>query len=132
MGRGPGRLGPGIAVDGEIVSGEDLVIEGRLTGALHAPDNAVTIGSDAIVRGRVFARTVVVEGTVHGEITATGLIDVAERARVEADLSAPSVAIAQGAFVVGKVDMRRADAAARVARYRLERGGESRTAERPA
>ena len=54
-------------------------------------------------------------------MTATGRIEIGERARVEGDLNAPAVSIAQGAFVVGKVDMRRAEAAARVAKYRIER-----------
>jgi len=131
-GRAPGRLGPGLVVEGDIVAGEDLVLEGRLTGGLDVPDHAVTIGPTGSVHGRIFARVVLIEGAVQGEVTATGLIEVAERARVEANLNAPSVAIAEGAFLVGKVDMRRADAAARVARYRIERAGEARASERSA
>ena len=100
--RGPGRLGEGLSIEGDVVAGEDLVVEGRLTGGLQAPDHAVTIGAGATVKGRVFARVVLIEGTVQGEVTATGLIDIAESARVEADMNAPSVAIAQGAYVVGR------------------------------
>jgi cytoskeletal protein CcmA (bactofilin family) len=120
---GPGRLGAGLVIDGEVIAAEDLVVDGRLSGALNAPDHAVTISTSATVRGKIFARVVLIEGTVQGEVTATGSIEVAERARVEADLNAPSIAIALGAFVVGKLDMRRADAAARVARYRIDRAG---------
>jgi cytoskeletal protein CcmA (bactofilin family) len=117
----PGRLGAGIVLDGELTAGEDLIVDGRLTGALQAPDRTLTVGASGVIRGRVFAKTVGIEGAVQGEVTATGLIEIGERARVEADLNAPAVSIAQGAFVVGKVDMRRADAAARVAKYRIER-----------
>jgi cytoskeletal protein CcmA (bactofilin family) len=129
-GRAPGLLGPGLALDGEIVTGEDIVFEGRLNGGLHAPEHAVTIGPKGSVRGRIFARLVLIEGTVNGDVTATGLIEIAEHARVEADLNAPSIAIAQGAFVVGKVDMRRTEAAARVAKYRIDKGAEARGTER--
>jgi cytoskeletal protein CcmA (bactofilin family) len=130
--RGPGRLGAGLVVDGEIVSGEDLVLEGRLNGGLHAPDHAVTVSASGVVKGRIFARMVLIEGNVQGEVTATSVVEITDRARVEADLNAPSVSIAEGAFIVGKIDMRRTDAAARVARYRLERGSDLRSDERVA
>jgi cytoskeletal protein CcmA (bactofilin family) len=124
-GRGPDRLGPGLSIDGDIVTGDDMFLEGRLKGALHAAEHTVTIGAGGTVNGRVFGRVVIIEGAVQGEVTATGLIEIGQGARVEADLTAPSIAIAEGAFVVGKIDMRRADAAARVARYRLERASPS-------
>jgi cytoskeletal protein CcmA (bactofilin family) len=117
----PGRLGPGLVIEGDVIAGEDVILDGRLSGGLHAPEHAVTIAAGATLRGGVFARVVIVEGAVHGDVTATGLIEVAQGARVEGDLTAPAVAIAEGAFVVGKIDMRRAEAAARVARYRAER-----------
>jgi cytoskeletal protein CcmA (bactofilin family) len=128
QGRGPGRLGPTIVVDGDVITAEDLVLDGRLNGSIHAPDHAVSIAASATVRGRIFARVVLIEGSVSGEVAATGIIEVSQGARVEADLIAPAVAIAEGAFMVGKIDMRRAEAAARVARYRAERGNETRTA----
>jgi cytoskeletal protein CcmA (bactofilin family) len=125
-GRGPGHLGPSLVVDGDIITGEDIVLDGRLNGSIHAPDNAVSIAASAAVRGRIFARVVLIEGNVSGEVAATGLIEVSPGARVEADLIAPAIAVAEGAFMVGKIDMRRAEAAARVARYRAERGTEGR------
>ncbi len=128
----PGRLGPGLVIDGELVTGEDVILDGRLTGSLDAPEHAVTIGAAGSVRGRVFARVVIIEGAVHGDVAATALIEIGRGAHVEADLAAPAVSIEEGAFVVGRIDMRRADAAARVARYRLERTGESKPPEAPA
>jgi cytoskeletal protein CcmA (bactofilin family) len=124
----PGRLGPGLIIDGEVFAGEDLVLEGQLVGTLQAPDHAVTVAAGAVVRGRLFARMVLIDGTVQGGVTATGLIEIGSAARIEADLSAPSIAIAHGASVNGKIDMRRVEAATRVARYRLERSAEDRKA----
>lgn len=121
---GPGRLGPGLTVDGEVIAGEDLVVEGQVTGGLHAPDHVVTIAASGTLHGKIFARIVIIDGTVHGDVTATNLVEVNEHAKVEADINAPAISIAQGAFVVGKIDMRRAEAAARVARYRIDRAME--------
>ncbi len=114
-------FGPGLAVEGEITAAEDLIFAGRLQGVLNAPEHAVTIAESADVRGRIFGRVVYVQGRIRGDVAATHFIDVAETARVDGDLCAPSIAIAQGAFVTGKIDMRRTDAATRVARYRLEK-----------
>jgi cytoskeletal protein CcmA (bactofilin family) len=129
MTRGPGRLAAGLVIEGEVFASEDLVLEGQLTGLLQAPEHAITVAPGAGVRGRVFARVILVEGTVQGSLTATGLIEIGEGAKVDADLSAPSIAIAHGAQVNGKIDMRRTEAAARVARYRLERTADGRKAD---
>lgn len=117
----PGQLGRGVTIRGDVFAREDLVVEGHLDGSLSAPGHAVTIARGAVVRGHVFAQVILVEGSASGELTAIERVDVVAGARVEADITAPSVALAEGAWVVGRIDMARADAAARVARYRLHR-----------
>jgi cytoskeletal protein CcmA (bactofilin family) len=127
--RRPLRFGAGLVLDGDLSSGDDLIIEGRVNGTIHVPENAVTIAAGGTVRGRVFARVITVLGTVQGDVNATGLIEAAEGSRIEADLIAPAIAIAEGAFIVGRLDMRRAGAAARVARYRYRQSGDAGAAE---
>jgi cytoskeletal protein CcmA (bactofilin family) len=117
----PGQLGRGVAIRGDVFAREDLVVEGHLDGTLSAPGHVITIARGAVVRGHVFAQIILVEGSASGELTAIERVDVVAGARVEADITAPSVALAEGAWVVGRIDMARADAAARVARYRLQR-----------
>jgi cytoskeletal protein CcmA (bactofilin family) len=117
----PGQLGRGVAIRGDVLAREDLVVEGHLDGSLSAPGHAITIARGGVVRGHVFAHIILVEGSASGELTATERVEVAAGARVEADITAPSVALAEGAWIVGRIDMARADAAAHVARYRLQR-----------
>jgi len=117
----PSQLSRGVAIRGAMLAREDLVVEGRLDGSLSAPDHAITIAPGAVVRGHVFAQVIVVEGSATGDLTATERVEVAAGARVEADITAPSVVVVEGAWVVGRIDMARAEAAARVAQYRLQR-----------
>lgn len=117
----PSQLGRGVAIRGDMLAREDLVVEGRVDGSLSAPGHAITIARGGVVRGHVFARVIFVEGSATGDLTATERVEVAAGARVEADITAPSVALVEGAWVVGRIDMARAEAAARVAQYRLQR-----------
>lgn len=117
----PSQLSRGVAIRGDMLVREDLVVEGRLDGSLSAPGHVITIARGGVVRGHVFAQIICVEGSASGDLTATERVEVAAGARVEADITAPGVVLAEGAWIVGRIDMARAEAAARVAQYRLQR-----------
>jgi len=85
------------------------------------PAHALTIGERARVDARIFARDVTVLGTLAGRITATEIIDVRTGATITGEVAAPSVLVADGAVVQGRVDTKRVDAAVHVARYRMAR-----------
>jgi len=117
----PGVLGRGLAVAGDVVADEDLIVSARVDGCIDLPDHALTVAADGHVTGQLFARLVVVAGRVTGSVTASESIELMDGSTVEGDLTAPRVGIELGATFQGKVEMRRSDAAVRVARYRLER-----------
>jgi len=117
----PGVLARGLVVTGDVVADEDLIVSARVDGCIDLPDHALSIAPDGQVSGQLFARLVVVAGRVTGNVTASESIELVDGATVEGDLTAPRVGIELGATFQGKVEMRRADAAVRVARYRLER-----------
>jgi len=51
-----------------------------------------------------------VMGRVHGNISATEKVDIRDNGSVDGDLSAPRVAIAEGAHFRGSIDMQQAKA----------------------
>jgi cytoskeletal protein CcmA (bactofilin family) len=67
----------------------------------------LTIGPNGRIKAQVFAKTVVILGTVHGNVTASEKVDIREGASVAGDVAAPRVAIAEGAQFQGGVDMQR-------------------------
>src|SRR5687768_5238510 len=79
--------------------GKSVVIKGELTAS-----------EDLTIEAQVVAKTVVVEGQVQGNVTATERIDIRDKGSVEGDLSAPRVAIADGAHFRGSIDMQQAKA----------------------
>jgi cytoskeletal protein CcmA (bactofilin family) len=110
-----------LIVLGDLNAEEDVTIDGILTGTVDMPGHALTIGPNAQVDARVFARDVTVYGALSGKITATEIVDIRDSARVTGELAAPSVKLAEGAHVTGRIETKRVDAAVHVARYRMAR-----------
>jgi cytoskeletal protein CcmA (bactofilin family) len=113
-------IGLSITVHGEITSGEDLQINGTVTGRVLVNDAALTIGSHARVQADVRGARVSILGTVEGAISASARIELASSAKVKGSLSANHVVIADGAHFNGQIDMDQRTIAAKVARYKAQ------------
>lgn len=100
------RIGLHIVVKGELHGAEDLLINGRVEGIVRVPGFTVTIGTSGSVAGEIVAARVIVHGLLEGPVRATEKVDLRDGARVVGNISAPGVAIAEGAEFNGSVDMR--------------------------
>ena len=98
-------IGETIVFKGELSGDEDLVIDGQVEGKIDLNQNALTVGEHGKVKATVVAKTVVVAGTVRGNIIAAEKVDVRDRCSMEGDICAPRVVIALGAYFRGGVDM---------------------------
>ncbi len=105
-------LGSTLRFRGELRADEDFTLQGRIEGSIHHTQ-ALTIGTDGVVKGDSKAHTIVVEGTIEGDLYALESINVMATARVTGNIFAPRVAIADGATFNGKIDMASATKAAR-------------------
>jgi cytoskeletal protein CcmA (bactofilin family) len=114
------RFPKGLIVSGDLNADEDVVIDGLVSGTIDMPTNALTIGPDAEVDARVLARDVTIFGTLRGKVTALEILDIRPGARLNGEFAAPSIALADGAQVQGRVETKRVDAAMHVARYRTK------------
>ena len=99
------NIGKSVIIKGELSGSEDLTIEGQVEGKIELRQNLLTIGPNAKIKAQVFAKTVVVEGQVHGNISAGERVDIRDKGVVEGNLAAPRVAIADGAHFRGSIDM---------------------------
>jgi cytoskeletal protein CcmA (bactofilin family) len=99
------NIGKSVIIKGELSGSEDLTIEGQVEGKIELRQNLLTIGPNAKIKAQVFAKTVVVEGHVTGNISAGERVDIRDKGVVEGNLAAPRVAIADGAHFRGSIDM---------------------------
>ena len=99
------NIGHTVTIKGEISSGEPLSIAGRVEGRVDASGHDVSVEPGGRVDGDLTAATITVSGAVKGSLLAEKRMDLRNTAEVEGDLSAPTLAIAEGAYVLGKVEI---------------------------
>jgi cytoskeletal protein CcmA (bactofilin family) len=104
--------------EGELEANEDTLIQGRVEGSILAESNTVRIGATGQVKGQVFAKRVIVEGKVSGQLSATEKILLEQTADVKGKILAPQVGIEEGCQFNGEVKMGKAAASAALSRAR--------------
>lgn len=105
----PTVLGRSVVSHGEISAGEDLLIEGQFDGTINMKDHCLTVGTNGQVKAEIQARQVVIHGTVNGNITAREKVEIRRTGRVQGDLTAAGVAIEDGAYFKGSIEIQRDD-----------------------
>ena len=95
-------------VKGALSASEDMTIDGLVEGTIELRQNVLTVGPNGKIMAKILAKSVVVLGHVHGNITAVEKIDIRDSGSVDGDLISPRVAISEGAHFRGSIDMQRA------------------------
>src|SRR5689334_24488431 len=86
------NIGKSVVIKGELSGSEDLTIEGQVEGRIELKQNVLTIGPNGRIKAEIFAKSIVVQGEVHGNITASERADIRDNGSVDGDLSAPRIA----------------------------------------
>jgi cytoskeletal protein CcmA (bactofilin family) len=97
-------IGETIFVKGQLSASEDIQIAGRVEGDIQLNEHVLTIQPTARLTAGVLAKSVVVEGAILGDIVAGLNITLQHTASVNGTISAPSIAISDGASFNGRVD----------------------------
>ena len=99
------HIGRATTITGNIVSEEDLEIQGTVEGSVRLSNHQVTIGAEGHVKASVDAEVVMVYGKVTGDIVASDLVEIEKGGIVGGDVKAPRIVMHDGAIVVGRLDM---------------------------
>jgi len=97
-------IGGSILVKGDVVSTEDLVIDGKVEGTIELGNHSLVIGQGASVVADLVAKMVTISGQVKGNVMGNAKVELKSTAKVEGDVTAPSFVMEDGATLVGKVD----------------------------
>ncbi len=103
-------LGPTLKFRGELSAQEDLIIQGTVEGSI-THTQSLTIGTDGGMKGNIRARVIVIDGKVEGDLYATESVNIRATAKVKGNVFAPRVAITDGAFFQGQIEMQPSGAA---------------------
>lgn len=96
-------IGQGVFIEGRVASSQDLRIDGRVDGTIEVGNHVLTVGPHAEVRADLVAKSILISGTVVGNVTATARVDLQATGSIEGDITTPRLLMVDGAFVKGKV-----------------------------
>lgn len=105
-------IGQGVVVEGKITSAQDLRIDGKVDGTIGVGNHGLIIGASAEVKADLVAKSILISGTVIGNVIATERVDVQATASVEGDVTTPRLVMVEGAVINGKVETGRTRASA--------------------
>lgn len=101
------HIGKSVIIKGELSGSEDLYVDGLVEGSIELQGNNLIIGPHGQVRARVNAKGVIVQGKLEGNIRAGERAELKKSAVAVGDIVTQRIAIEEGAYYKGKVDIQR-------------------------
>ena len=97
-------VAPGSVVEGKIGGTTEVLVEGVLEGEVDLGSTLV-VGEGGKVIGNVVAHSVRIAGELIGNVQALDKVELLPSGSIHGDVRSPRVAIAEGGFCKGKIEM---------------------------
>ena len=101
------HIGKSVIIKGELSGSEDLYVDGQVEGSIELSGNRLIIGPHGQVRASVNVKGVIVQGKLDGNIRASERAELTKSAIAVGDIVTQRVAIEEGAYFKGKVDIQK-------------------------
>jgi len=98
-------IGNAVFIKGDMSAKEDILVVGRLEGTVTVKDNWLEIGLGGYIEANAFAKVVVVNGEIKGDIYASEQVIITQSGRVFGNIYSANVSIEAGALLKGNIDM---------------------------
>lgn len=98
-------IGSTVKILGEIISDENLVIEGEVEGTVTLKDNELTVGPSGRIHANINAKNIKIDGMVDGDIVAKEKVIISKSGNVRGNVVAPRVILEDGGRFKGSIDM---------------------------
>src|SRR5882762_6164464 len=93
-------LGQSLTIRGDLNADGGFRIDGNVEGNVESK-SAIVVGESGVVRGDVRGTDIVVAGTIQGNVTSTGHLEILAKGRIEGEIAAKSVHIETGGIFRG-------------------------------
>ena len=97
-------IGQTLFLKGTLSAAEDISIAGRVEGDIDIHEHVLTVQTTAELTAGVLAKSVIVEGSVRGDIVGAESVALQGTASVSGKIAAPKIAILDGANFNGRVE----------------------------
>lgn len=99
------NIGPSVFIKGSVTAGEDFSVAGRVEGEIRLQAGTLTLASGCSVKGEAAAPSIVVEGSVDGNVVAGKRAEVRAGAVVAGSIATASLVVAEGAQLNCRIEM---------------------------
>jgi len=97
-------LAKGVELKGEIKVDGTVRIDGRLDGDVHTKGEVI-VGEDGVVKGAIYADSLISSGRIKATVTVTGKIQLLKTAILIGEVHCPMMLMEEGAKFQGVSDM---------------------------
>ena len=98
-------IAPGTIIEGRFTFDAPVKIDGDLTGEVVSTSTLI-VGEQANVKAQIRVGSIVVYGKVIGDIDAQDIVEVKSGGHLESNISTDRIAIEEGAYFKGSVNLR--------------------------
>lgn len=96
-------LSQGSLVKGELTLDQMTRLHGRIEGKVRGlPGSVIVVGETGSVHGEILGDEVIIDGFVHGDVTASTKVTVSESGRLLGNIKAPKLEVKFGAHFEGR------------------------------
>jgi len=99
------RIGKSVSIKGELSGDEDIYVDGQIDGSIQLKGNSLSIGPEGRVHANITARNVSVSGSLEGNLQISERTDMRKTAVVTGDVQTRRIAIEEGAYFKGKLEI---------------------------
>jgi cytoskeletal protein CcmA (bactofilin family) len=99
------NIGKSVVIKGDISGNEDIYVDGQVDGSIQLLGHSLTIGPNGRVHASVAAKNVTVGGSLEGNIHAAERTEMRKSAVVNGDVQTRRIAIEEGAYFKGKLEI---------------------------
>jgi cytoskeletal protein CcmA (bactofilin family) len=97
-------IGPGLTIEGEITSEDEVTVAGTVRGRLSS-EGPINVEGGAVIEADVSAGSLSVGGSITGNVAASDRVDLLTGGRLVGDVRTARITIQDGASFKGNVDM---------------------------
>jgi cytoskeletal protein CcmA (bactofilin family) len=94
----------GSEFEGKLSFRDTVRIDGRFNGEITS-ENTLIVGESGEIEAEIRSKTVVVSGTVTGNVIAEAKVVLHKTAIINGDIQTPSIVVEEGAMITGKINM---------------------------
>jgi cytoskeletal protein CcmA (bactofilin family) len=103
-------IGKAVSIIGDIVSQEDLFIDGDVKGNVDVQNSRCTVGPNGKAKSNVRAREVIIQGQVQGDVEASQKITIRKEGSLVGNIKTTGIIIEDDAYFKGSIDIVRKEA----------------------